>query len=153
MAIAERGPCIVVLRDDWVHTDVNAGDTIHVIGLFTQYDHPSTAPQITIDSKDNFIILHPDLLVTITAVSTASQCRRKPLLSGLVRSSTDYTPALVWGNMLHEVMQTCLSEDKWDTPYIDQKIELAISKGLMDLIRIDTSVDEARRELRERSRG
>ena len=87
------------------------------------------------------------------AVSTASQCRRKPLLSGLVRSSTDYTPALVWGNMLHEVMQTCLTENKWESSYIDAQIEQVLSRGLMDLVRINTTINEARRELHERSRG
>ncbi|KIL65109.1 hypothetical protein M378DRAFT_186544 [Amanita muscaria Koide BX008] len=146
----DGSPRTVILRDDWVHTDINSGDTIHVIGSFT---HNGASPSIEITSKDNLVILHPDLLVTITAVSTAWQCRRKPLLSGLVRSSTDYTPALVWGNMLHEVMQTCLSENKWEAAYIDEQIGLVISRGLMDLVRIDTSVLEARRELHERSKG
>ncbi|KAF8347385.1 DNA replication factor Dna2-domain-containing protein [Amanita rubescens] len=151
----EQDSRTVTLRDDWTHTDIKPGDTIHIIGSFLQ-PHPSSLdskPSIIIDSKDNFIILHPDLLITITAVSTASQCLRKPLLSGLVRSSTDYTPALVWGNMLHEVMQTCLSENKWESSYIDQQIELVLSKGLMDLVRINTTIGEARRELHERSRG
>ncbi|KAM6495129.1 Dna2 domain containing protein [Amanita muscaria] len=151
-ALAEQdgSPRTVILRDDWVHTDINTGDTIHVIGSFT---HNGASPSIEITSKDNLVIHHPDLLVTITAVSTAWQCRRKPLLSGLVRSSTDYTPALVWGNMLHEVMQTCLSENKWEAAYIDEQIGLVISRGLMDLVRIDTSVHEAWRELHERSKG
>ncbi len=55
--------------------------------------------------------------------------------------------------MLHEVMQTCLSENKWESSYIDQQIELVLSKGLMDLVRINTTIGEARRELHERSRG
>ncbi|KAK2462805.1 hypothetical protein APHAL10511_005196 [Amanita phalloides] len=151
----EPGPRTVILQDDWVHSSVMLGDTIHAIGSFTQPlpFFPDAPPSITINSKDNFIILHPDLLTTITAVSTASQCRRRPLLSGLVRFSTDYTPALVWGNMLHEVMQTCLSENRWEASYIDEQIELVLSNGLTDLVRIDTSIGEARRELRERSKG
>ncbi|KAF8634708.1 hypothetical protein AX15_000763 [Amanita polypyramis BW_CC] len=156
LAGSDRILSTAILQDDWMHTDVNAGDTIHIIGSFTQ-PHPASPnalpPSITINSKENFIILHPDLLVTITALSTASQCRRKPLLSSLVRSSTDYTPALVWGNMLHEVMQTCLSENKWHASYIDEQIELVLSNGLMDLIRINTTIEEAHRELRERSKG
>ncbi|PFH51603.1 hypothetical protein AMATHDRAFT_142035 [Amanita thiersii Skay4041] len=143
----------VTLQDDWTHTNVQIGDTINVIGTFTRCDTPTSRLSITICSKYNFLILHPDLLITATALSTANQCRRKPLLSGLVRSSTDYTPALVWGNLLHEVMQTCLTENKWDSLSIDQQIEQVISKSLMDLVRIDTTINDARRELRERSRG
>ena len=110
-------------------------------------------PSITIGSKGNFIILHPDLLITITAASTASQCLRKPLLSGLARSSADFTPALVWGSMLPEVMQTCLNENKGESSHIDKQIELVLSKGLMDLVRINTTIGEAWRELHECSRG
>ncbi|KAF8629517.1 hypothetical protein AX17_005643 [Amanita inopinata Kibby_2008] len=145
----------VILQDDWIHTDIQIGDTVNIIESFTQHidSASNTQSSITICSKHNFLILHPDLLITATALSTASQCRRRPLLSGLVRSSTDYTPALVWGNMLHEVTQNCMSENKWDTQYIDQQIQSVISKGLTDLVRIDATVDGARHELRERSKG
>ena len=55
--------------------------------------------------------------------------------------------------MLHEVMQTCLTENKWESSYIDAQIEQVLSRGLMDLVRINTTINEARRELHERSRG
>ena len=48
----------------------------------------------------NLLILHPDMLLTATALSKAPQCMRKPLLTSLVRSTSDITPALVWGSML-----------------------------------------------------
>ena len=55
--------------------------------------------------------------------------------------------------MLPEVMQTCLNENKGESSHIDKQIELVLSKGLMDLVRINTTIGEAWRELHERSRG
>ena len=99
------------------------------------------------------MIHHPDNLITVTAISNAVQCRRKPLLSGLVRSSSDTTPALNWGNMIHEVMQTCLASERWEDSWIQSCIEDAISRSLPDLVKIGVGIDEARKELNVRAKG
>ncbi|KAF5381699.1 hypothetical protein D9615_005608 [Tricholomella constricta] len=146
---------MVILRDDWTATDIRVGDTINVLGTFDLVT-PSTSSitwSITITSKSNLLIHHPDLLLTATALSNAPQCRRKPILSNLVRSTSDTTPALVWGNMLHEVMQTCLSENRWETAWIHQKIDEVIVKGLNELIKIDVTIEQAKREVTARAKG
>lgn len=107
-------PRTVILCDDWADTDIRKGNIINVLGDFD----PSGVIKIT--SKINFLINHPDLLITATALSNAPQCRRKPLLSALVRSSLDVTPALIWGNMVHEVMQICMAEQRWDDRFIEE---------------------------------
>lgn len=97
--------------------------------------------------------MHPDVLLTATALSNAPQCRRKPLLTSLVRSTSDITPALVWGSMLHEVMQRCLFEQRWDEVWIDKCIHDAISGGLGELVKLGLSEEVAVMELRERAKG
>lgn len=146
---------LVILRDDWALTDIRPGDVINVLGLFSPIV-PSTSSMtlcITISSKSNLLILHPDLLFTATALSDATQCRRKPLLSSLVRSSSDTTPALVWGNMLHEVMQSCFIAGRWEESWIDEKIDHVIRKGLDHLLKIDFPVEQAKREVAARAKG
>lgn len=108
---------------------------------------------IKITSKSNFLVHHPDILITATALSNAPQCRRKPLLSALVRSSLDVTPALIWGNMLHEVMQRCMAEQRWGEHFIDGLTEDIIKKNLAELVKINVSIDEAKREVKTRSKG
>jgi DNA replication ATP-dependent helicase Dna2 len=145
----------VILRDDWTWTNIRSGDIINIIGTFTSAT-PSTSSivsSITITSKSNLLILHPDLLLTATALSDATQCRRKPLLSNLVRSSSDTTPALVWGNMLHEVMQSCFSTGRWEEFWMNKKIDEVILKGLNELLKIDVSVEQAKHEVRTRAKG
>ncbi|KAG6852485.1 hypothetical protein C0991_011583 [Blastosporella zonata] len=145
----------VILRDDWTATDIRAGDIINVLGNFdiAITSSSSITRSITITSKFNLLILHPDLLLTATALSNAPQCRRKPLLSNLVRSTSDTTPALVWGNMLHEVMESCLSENRWESTWVDEKIDEVILRGLNELIKINVTIEQAKREITTRAKG
>ncbi|KAK0199920.1 DNA replication factor Dna2-domain-containing protein [Desarmillaria ectypa] len=145
----------IILRDDWVVTDARKGDIVNVIGDFTDLGESSSSltSSIAISSKSNLLILYPDVLVTATALSNAPQCRRKPLISSLVRSSSDYTPSLVWGNMLHGVLQSCLLADRWDEIWVDDKIDEIVRSGLSDLVRINTNVEQAKREVKARAQG
>jgi DNA replication ATP-dependent helicase Dna2 len=128
------------------------GDIVNAIGHF---DHlaPHRKPIIKITAQTNLLILHPDILLTATALSNAPQCARKPLLSSLVRASNDITPALVWGNMLHEVMQSCLVEKRWDEVWINERIDEVLINGLGMLLALNVSVETARTELRRRAVG
>jgi len=128
------------------------GDTVNIIGSFETSGTTSTST-IDITSKLNYLILHPDILITATALSSASQCRRKPLLSGLVHSSSDMTPALVWGSILHEVMQLSMSENCWQQDWIEEKIDEVIRMNLMNIVRIDMTLQEASREVKARAKG
>ncbi|KAI0079151.1 Dna2-domain-containing protein [Panus rudis PR-1116 ss-1] len=118
--------------------------------------HGSLSPSvssITISAHANYLILHPDLLITATSISGAPQCRRKPLLSNLVRSSSDVTPALVWGNILHEVMQLCLADGDWSEKAVDERIEDNVDRCLDDLLRLNVSAEHAKREVKIRAKG
>ncbi|KAK7049300.1 DNA replication endonuclease-helicase Dna2 [Paramarasmius palmivorus] len=145
----------VILVDDWIATDVHPGDTINILGDFTPSSTPnsSATSTITVSSKSNTIILHPDILLTATALSTAAHCRRKPLLLGLVRSSSEVSPALVWGNMLHTVFQTSLNAKRWDEAWLDEQIEQVVRDNLMDLVHISTDAEQAKREVKSRAKG
>ncbi|KAJ6508771.1 DNA replication factor Dna2-domain-containing protein [Mycena sanguinolenta] len=140
----------VILADEWARTDVRVGDIVNVLGSFNK---SATPPSISITSGENILILHPDLLLTPSAISTSLECRRKPLLSTLVRSGSDTSPALVWGNILHEVMQASMSTGHWDDAWVDKKIEEVIGERLSDITKINLSVEEATREIKLRAKG
>ncbi|KAF4610251.1 hypothetical protein D9613_010517 [Agrocybe pediades] len=160
-------------------TDTFAGDVFNVIGTFCSIPSSSSSPDhpqrsITLTSQHNLLILHPDLLITATALSNAPQCRRKPILGMLLKVITSgssvsvlkdlqgdeydnakakgakkdergITPSLVWGNMLHEVVQRCLGaveggdilddDDEWEK-FVDARIEDAVRGGLGELVRL-----------------
>ncbi|KAJ7593023.1 DNA replication factor Dna2-domain-containing protein [Mycena floridula] len=145
----------IILRDDWARTDIRIGDTINVIGEFSLQSPSSSSVtlSIPITSKSNLLILHPDHLLTATALSNAPQCLRKPLLSALVRSSSDVTPALVWGNILHTVVQSCLTEGRWDEQWIDDQIDTAAREGMGELAKVGFDVEQGKREIKGRAKG
>ena len=138
---------------------IMTGDIVNVIGTFTT-DSPSSSstspiPTITLTSAATspLLIHHPDILITATSLSATPTCTRRPLLNSLVRSSTDVSPALVWGNILHEVMQSCLRDNDWDERSMQSKIDKAITRSLDDLLRINVDVDQAKREIWSRAGG
>ncbi|KAF8960597.1 AAA domain-containing protein [Flammula alnicola] len=155
----------VYLYDDWYQTDIRIDDIFNVLGTFSGPSSlspstlspasaaPSAKRHISITSPTNMLILHPDLLLTATALSNAPQCRRKPLLAALVRSTSDTTPALVYGSILHEVMQRCLREGMWDAGFVDGCIGDAVQAGLGELVKLGVGEEVARREVSERARG
>jgi len=63
---------------------------------------------------DNLLILHPDVLLSATAISTVVRCTRKAYLQNKVKASgpaSEDSPSesLLMGKMLHEVLQSCLT--------------------------------------------
>lgn len=131
-----------------------SGDVVNVIGEFTVPVGPSAPlPTVAVSSKANWFIHHPDLLITATSLSSAPQCRRKPLISNLVRGTVDATPSLVWGNMLHEVMQECLRSGRWDDKWVEELIANEVGKGLGELMRVNVTVEQAMSEMKARARG
>ena len=127
----------VQLFDEWATTEAEQGDIINIIGDFVDPPFQSTsnvnggAPEqaaMPVDnpadiqddtdtlptcylsySSPNLLILQPDTLVSATRVSDTPFCRRKAVVSEKVRSSaSELTPALVYGNLLHELLQACL---------------------------------------------
>ncbi|KDQ55464.1 hypothetical protein JAAARDRAFT_133813 [Jaapia argillacea MUCL 33604] len=170
IAVETKDRRTVILEDDWYRTDIRLGDVINTIGPFSPAS-TSSLLTIHITNNSNLLIHHPDILLTATAISNAPKCRRKPLLTNLVRSIFSSTPtiddkgverkgdgsspALVWGNMLHEVMQSCLKEGKWEDDWIDKCImeKVGSVNGLGELVRIGVGVEEAVREVKERAKG
>ncbi|KAG8741434.1 Tripartite DNA replication factor [Ceratobasidium sp. 414] len=141
----------------------------------------SPTSTITISSQQNTLILHPDLLLPITSISNASICPRKPLLTMLVPTpifppsltplpslfnsdpepSTDATKLdksqepLIWGTLLHEVVQDCLAAGTWSKAGISAAILRVLRNpaSLSQLFRVDRSLKDAEDELRMRAGG
>ena len=126
-------------------------DVVNIIG---NWDRSITGtPSITINSMENLLIHHPDYLVTATSLSEGSVCRRKPLISNLVRPTSNTLASSVWGRILHEVVESCLSENRWDKKFIDDETDDVLRKHLQDLLKIETTIEEATDEIKKRASG
>ncbi|KAI8074453.1 DNA replication factor Dna2-domain-containing protein, partial [Gongronella butleri] len=61
-----------------------------------------------IDNTHHFLIQHPDVLISCTAVSDTFHCLRKSVLQQLTRQVHDFAEPLVVGDVIHRTLQHCL---------------------------------------------
>ncbi|KAF7796319.1 hypothetical protein EIP86_007496 [Pleurotus ostreatoroseus] len=145
----------VNLWDEWFHTSVSVGDIVNIIGAFSSAPSLSSVPQysIDIDRKKIFLILHPDVLIAATSLARASSCRRRPLLQEWVQPSADVTPPLIWGNVLHELVQICLQNGRWEEDFVEAKLGEILRANLGSLLGINITIEDAIVAIKERASG
>jgi DNA replication ATP-dependent helicase Dna2 len=128
-----------------------AGDVVNIIGPF---DIVADGQQsITVTTLENLLIHHPDTLLTPSLLASAPNCQRRPLITALVRALSPPTPALVYGTVLHDVVQQCLREKRWDARWIEAHVDTALSMAFGDLVRAGVTVSEAKGEILRRAAG
>lgn len=110
------------------------------------------AEPFVVDRSLGLVILHPDILVSSTKVADSSHCTRKALLQEIIRSTGPPTPSLVYGNMLHEVMQRSFTANRWDDTFRKDVINSIIAEHGADLWSMDLSFDAARENVLEKSK-
>lgn len=108
---------------------------------------------IVVTTLQNLLIHHPDTLLTPSLLASAPNCHRRPLVTALVRALSPPTPALVYGTVLHDVVQKCLQERRWDVPWIEAHVDTALSMTFSDLVRAGVTVSVAKDEILRRAAG
>lgn len=119
------------LRQEWEQTIVVVGDVVHIPYI------TNNTEEIIIDNQKNFIIIHPDKLISCTAVADSFSCLRKSVLQMKVKNISQYTEALVYGNIIHQVVQSALQTSEFSIKSIKQEIERIVMNSLEDLYAMD----------------
>lgn len=132
------------LRDDWIDTPASPKSYVHVIGAF------QSSGQCIIDNSQNILILHPDQLISATVVADSFTCMRRAVLQDRVKATSDKTPPLVYGTLLHEIFQEALTSNKWSHEFLDSVIRSITEKHVEDLYMIKVSIADAREHLRSK---
>jgi DNA replication ATP-dependent helicase Dna2 len=55
--------------------------------------------------------------------------------------------------MLHEIMQACLTEGRWDDKWIEAKTDEIVRQGMDSLVKLNLNLDVAKAEIRKRAQG
>ncbi|RWA07722.1 hypothetical protein EKO27_g7386 [Xylaria grammica] len=134
----------VHLRGDWVETPASQKSYIHIIGDF----QPSG--QCIIDNSQNMLILHPDQLISATVVADSFTCMRRSVLQDRVKATSDKTPPLVYGTLLHEIFQEALLANNWTSEFLDAIIGKITEKHMEDLYTIKVATNDARNHLQSK---
>jgi hypothetical protein len=118
------------LRDDWKQSNILTGNVVHI-------PYKKETDEIIINNSQNFIIVQPDRLISCTAVADSFVCLRKSVLQAKVRSVSEYTEALVHGNIIHRVLQNALQMYDFRVENIRREMEHVVMNSLSDLYAID----------------
>lgn len=134
------------IREEWKPTVIQVGDVVHI--PFITY-----APEVIIDNENNFIVVHPDRLISCTSVADSYVCTRKSVLQLKVRPISEYTEALVHGNIIHCVLQNALEKEDFEIESIKREIEHVVTSRLSDLYAMDQDEETALKILNEYAPG
>ncbi|OAQ73999.2 DNA replication helicase Dna2 [Pochonia chlamydosporia 170] len=131
----------VHLRGAWFDTPAHTNSYVHVIGTF------SVRGQCIVDDAQNLLILHPDQLISSTVVADSFGCMRRAVLQDRVKATSEASPPLVYGTMLHEIFQEALMANQWDLPFLARVIDGIMEKHVEDLYTIKVGLPSAKEHL------
>lgn len=119
----------ITLRQSWIDTHCSPGAYVHVVGDFSITGH------IVINDADNLVIVHPDHLVSATAVADSFDCLRKAVLQDRIKATSQTSKPTVYGSILHEIFQEALKANEWEAGWLDDLVQRTAVKyieGLFD---------------------
>ncbi|KAG8082955.1 hypothetical protein GUJ93_ZPchr0014g47069 [Zizania palustris] len=116
----------VHLHDEWFHSLIGLGDTVSVIGEFTDQGI------CIVDHANNLVIVHPELLISGTRVASSFHCPRRSVLDDRLKSNEYSTSALI-GTLLHQVFQAGLLEDVPSRQFLEQQANEVLLKNIESL--------------------
>lgn len=96
------------------------------------------------------LILHPDQLISATVVADSFGCMRRAVLQDRVKATSEASPPLVYGTMLHEIFQEALLANKWDLPFLSKVIDQIAEKHVEDLYTIKIGMASAKEHLQSK---
>lgn len=117
----------IVLRESWYDTIVTEGDHLHLIGIF------DSAGQCIVDNARNMVVLHPDFLVSCTVVADSFGCTRKAVMQDRVKAAGDLNKPMVYGNILHALLQVALEANDFSTAFLNSIIDKLVIEHVESL--------------------
>ncbi|KAK9202628.1 hypothetical protein WN944_017840 [Citrus x changshan-huyou] len=116
----------VYLWEDWFHTVIAPGDTVNVIGEFDDQG------KCDVGCENNFLIVHPDVLVSGTRVAASFSCPRRSVLDERLKCSEQSISALL-GTLLHQIFQAGLMKEIPTMNFLQEYARLVLQKNIESL--------------------
>ncbi|BFG21385.1 hypothetical protein CerSpe_076590 [Prunus speciosa] len=116
----------VYLQDEWFYSVIAPGDAVNVIGEFDDKG------QCHVDHQNNFIIVHPDVLVAGTRVAASFSCPRRTVLDERLKGN-EHSSAALSGTILHQVFQAALVEETPTINFLEEHTRFVLQKNIENL--------------------
>lgn len=134
-AVLKDQEYIIILRDNWLQSVPQPNDIINLIG--------NLEPAVVIDNEQNMLVLHPDSLMTCTNVADSFYCMRRTILQTRLRGPGDTNIHMVYGSMIHELFQFCLTTNNFTWELMIRKIGILVTNFLEQLYLCDVTPEVA----------
>ncbi|TMW58507.1 hypothetical protein Poli38472_010066 [Pythium oligandrum] len=147
------------LRDDWYETPLEAGDTINLIlyeqdqhGFFSQSSSQQQPTQglsqtIIVDNDHHLVVVHPDILVSPTSVTTSFGCLRRAVIRETLNVSRPTNQKALLGTLKHELFQKALVEGRHDLEFLRSVAPQVVSSHVLELVGSGLSEESAMFEM------
>ena len=89
------------------------------------------------------LIVHPDHLISATVVADSFSCTRRAVLQDRVKATSEATKPLVYGQILHEIFQEAMRENRWDDKWMAMTIDKIATNHLEYLFEINVELVQA----------
>ncbi|CAL0302859.1 unnamed protein product [Lupinus luteus] len=129
----------VNLWDEWSCSVVAPGDTVNVIGQFE-------GGNCNIDHDNNFLIVHPDILMSGTRVASSFSCARRTVLDERLKSN-EYSIAALTGTLLHQIFQAGLIKVSPTVNFLEEYAEVVLQRNVESLYACQENEDNVRKTL------
>ncbi|TKY49761.1 DNA replication ATP-dependent helicase/nuclease DNA2 [Spatholobus suberectus] len=131
----------VNLQNEWSYSVIAPGDTVHIISQFDERGN------CDIDHDKNFLIVHPDILVSGTRVVAGSfSCPRRTVLDERLKYN-DYSTAALTGTMLHQIFQAGLTKDNPTVNFMEDYAEVVLQRNIESLYACGVNENDVRKTL------
>ncbi|XWS56828.1 hypothetical protein CRYUN_Cryun09bG0119000 [Craigia yunnanensis] len=125
----------VYLWEEWSFSVVAPGDTVNVIGEFDDEG------KCNVDHENNFLIIHPDILVSGTRVAASFSCPRRTVLDERLGCNEHSTAALI-GTLLHQIFQAGLMKESPTVHFLEEYARIVLQKNTESLYACGGGVNE-----------
>mmetsp|Transcript_7691 Transcript_7691/g.19016 ORF Transcript_7691/g.19016 Transcript_7691/m.19016 type:complete len:2040 (-) Transcript_7691:119-6238(-) len=137
----------VILKGEWFHTAVEAGDIIHICSLTGKYRTDRYALPITLhdmppvgsDIDDLLLVLHPDNLLSPSVISETQTCSRRAVLNSRIGSSGMNNEAALIGTLRHTLFESCMGANIFSDAFARKIVQEAVIEKSEDLVGCDLS--------------
>eukprot|EP00192_Tetraselmis_astigmatica_P001403 CAMPEP_0117649998 /NCGR_PEP_ID=MMETSP0804-20121206/1299_1 /TAXON_ID=1074897 /ORGANISM="Tetraselmis astigmatica, Strain CCMP880" /LENGTH=1750 /DNA_ID=CAMNT_0005455829 /DNA_START=245 /DNA_END=5500 /DNA_ORIENTATION=- len=143
------------LLDAWADTPAAAGDSLNLMAEVELHSACENGRRrATVDSQCGLVVLHPDLLVSGTTVTTACKCQRQAAIDQLVGGDSGASEKAVLGTLLHKLFQVVLTFESGgggcqssDEAAMKGTVDDIVQSSTMDLFQVGLSEATARTAL------
>ena len=102
------------------------------------------------DSNAQFLVLEPFVMISSTSIVSSFPCVRRSLFSDSFRSSvSDFSYALVLGNIIHDAFERILQTQNFNQEFLDGVFKHAMKPHYTYLYQLKMSEDKALQDLRQ----